>query len=84
MNNYNHLSPIIELFQIALELHQFSNLTKLGSTFGTEPVLSHVAEVTGNAQKQARQRQEQRFRQQAPATTVPGTLTSQLSPSHLY
>ena len=72
------------LFQIALQLHQFSNLTKLGSNFGSEPTSSHMAEGRGNAQKQARQRQEQRFRQQAPAAAGVGSLTSQLSPSHLY
>ena len=72
------------LLQIALELNQFSNLTKLGSNFGSEPVAGHVAEARGNAQKQARQRQEQRFRQQAPPTSAIGAPTSQLSPSHLY
>lgn len=80
----NMITSFTSFLQIALELHQFSNLTKLGSNFGAEPISSHVAEARGNAQKQARQRQEQRFRQQAPTTSSIGAPTSQLSPSHLY
>lgn len=85
VNELYYLIDILSLLpQIVLELHQFSNLTKLGSNFGSEKISNHMTEAQENAQKQARQRQEQRFRQQAPSAAGITSLTSQLSPSHLY
>ena len=66
--------------QIAHEIHRFSSLTKLGSSYGSKSSQA-VAHVEVQAKKQARRRQEQNFQQQAAAGSQ---LTSQLSPSHLY
>jgi len=69
-------------------LNKESTLTKLGSGYG-ETTSRHAAgnQLQGQANRQARQKQEEHFRQQAPSTAAPLThqqLTSQLSPSHLY
>ena len=71
------------IIKVVLKLNELSCLTKLGSAFGAK-TSQHVTEVQGQASKQARQRQEERFQQAATSGTTSSQLMSQLSPSHLY